>query len=867
MANEKFYLIFGDAPLQRIRINEPIDFSEVDFNLSQKEGGMGRDVTLSGGVQSFKFTKHRHDVEFRKILYYNDTYGFEADVKLVIVLESGQEFIGELDFATARTNDYDYFDCSVSLESSLQIFKRRSETKVDMFASTTIDGEFIEPLVPINMLLKAKPSIQQSTWETKNEVVIKQYMFGNDRVYFFPLQQSLTFDIKNSYVPFQNSLYFSPTSGSADEDAGLDSYNYITSDSKLKNIKVKIHIGNMKITHSTTSGSFIDLVILYGQKARTQRKFVELETTTAHSLYINNKDYEVEIEGIERGDKIWFNCSVTQTTPISTGGFNGVADISYSGITMSISTESTAYNSITPSFRLIDVMRQIAKSTSNLDVFAPRYENGGQFYDTILTNGNLLRNITDKPFYVSWDDIEKSIKGEHYADSEIQIDERVFVGLYEDYHTNNECGFFDKTQFSGLNKVPNPLYVLNEFNFKYETYQSLKENTEPNSDSTIHGQSIFTLFNKKADNKVEPTIKWVRDSVLLDVQQRLSTLVSKDTATQDDDKIFAIDTIDTTEDQRFAETTNLQHTYAGSILYLRSGGEVNFLVLGIRVGTALIIDIPDANNGNYNVLSVTNTELQLERVSAGSISSANDGARLTKYQYEIKKETIPLTNRTNEGFGLVLNLISPDKYSNLRYSVERNIRNYWNQFLASVNLYHKDKPLRNTFYKNNGQCETEYSGLRIKEKEDWIPNNPIVTPFMYEDVVFANVEFSEFITLQNQIRMRRGFIRTIDNNNRVLKLYPIKMSYENKSRQLTLTGQEKFQQTYLTINNEGGVITINNETMLKTLSYEIEEEYKVLIFDNERQRLYNGVWWNQVSVNGAVPETIEILKGWLDLLK
>jgi len=213
-----------------------------------------------------------------------------------------------------------------------------------------------------------------------------------------------------------------------------------------------------------------------------------------------------------------------------------------------------------------------------------------------------------------------------------------------------------------------------------------------------------------------------------------------------------------------------------------------------------------------------------------------------------------------------LNLNSPDKYSNLRYSVERNIRNYWNQFLATVNLYWKDKPLKNTYYKNNGKCETEYNGLRLTEKEDFIPTDPIVTPDMYEDVIFSNVEFKDFIALQNKIRALRGFVRTINNNNRVLKLYLINISYENKSKQLTMSGQEKFEKAYLSLVVESGLITINEETVLRKLTYEIVEEQQVVLFDLERQRLYNPVYWDKVSVNGVVFKTIELLKNALDLL-
>lgn len=849
MSREKFYLIFSDAPAKRIQINEPVYFGDVDFNLDQRENGMGRDVSLSGGSVKFKFTVYRHDDVFDKILYFNHFFGFESDVKIVIVLENGDEFIGELDFQMAETNDFNYFECPVILESKMQIFRRRSETKVDLFSSVSIDGEAIAPLQPINMLLQAKPSIQVSKWTQATPFEANILIASPD---YFNITQSLVqSEINNSFVPFiQKSVQRSDM-------------QIIEADSNLAN--VKLSITNLDIYVQNGSGDAnisIRLVKTTGDVDNLNPDSVVLYSASAHgddiSLLGDLPIYDVG--SLQRGEKLYLYMNA---------GTNGFARAKITKCDVTLTASSTAYNSVTPTFRLIDVMKQVALSISGLEVYAPRYDLGGQFYDTVLTSGKLLgANITD-PFYVSWEDIEKSIRPENNADSEIQLDKRVFVGIEKDFYTTDECGFFDNTQFSGMIRKANPIYCLNEFKFKYAKYQSLKENIEPNSDSTIHGESILTPFNQKVENSKECSVQWNRDSILLDVQQRLSTIVSKDTATQEDDTVFAIDTIPTEGDRNFTESTTLQHSYSPAYLSLRNKGDVNFIVLGIRIGTTFKINYPDPNNGDYQVYNVSQSELQLIRMSGGTISNANDGIRLTKYIYEIKQETIPITNRTNQDFTVVLNLISPELYSNLRYSVERNIRNYWNSFLATVNLYRKDKVIKNTFYKNNGKCETEYNGLRIIEKEDFIPTDPIVTPYMYDNVIFANVDFADFIELQRQIRTKRGFIRTIDNNRRALKLYPIKMSYENKSRQLTISGQEKFEKAYLTIVKQNGIITINDETKLRKVIYDpvvLERDKKVLLFDTGRQILYNGVFWDKVSINNATAPSIEILKEWLSLL-
>lgn len=833
MSKEKFWLIFPDQPTTKYIIDEPIGYSSVDWNLDQNEDNDGRDATLSGGKVPLRFTIYRNHY-LEKLLYFDQLTGSESNIMFFVQLETGQIHQGQLDFYGAKTNDFNYFECSVILESQLQVFKRRSEVKVDMFSSVGINKEVIEPLQPLNMLLKAKPSVQLSRWEkptTAPFTVVAGFLIKAVN----PAQNLIKSEIEDSFTFFDPEIFVGGTA------EAIEPFRMLTAQSTLKNVNIV-----MKNTVITVDDPTI--VRLYVFVNDTPTKLFEIVDSGSA-----NQDFTFNIPQLNRGEHVSMFFIV-----------QGFATINFDYI--EITADSTAYNSITPTFRLIDVMKQIAKSISGLDVYAPRYDLGGEFYDTVITSGKLLGGNVSDPFYVSWDDIEKSIRPEHNASSEIQLDGRVFVGIYEDFYTGEECGFFDNTQFSSLERIKNPKYHLVDFKLNFAKYQSLKEATEPNSESTIHGESTITTNDTNSDNHLENKIQWNRDAILLDVQQRLSTKVSADTATQDDETLFAIDTIATESDQSFTESTNLQHTYSDAFLSLRSNGDVNFIVLGIKIDTQLTIEYPDSNAGNYNVASVTNTELKLVRTSGGSISSANDGVRVTKYTYQIKQETIPLTNRTNEGFNVVLNLTNPDRYSNLRYSVERLIRKYWNRFLATCNLSHSAEELTNTYYKNNGKCETEYAGLRVIEKENFIPEDPILTRHMYEGVVFANVDMSDVLSLYNNIRTRRGFIRTIDHNKRVLKLYPMKMSYENKSRQLTVSGQEKFQKAYLTIVKQNNIITVNDETKLRKLKYRIEDDYYIVLYDLENYRLYNPVFWNQIEINSYKPETIVELKELLDLL-
>jgi hypothetical protein len=851
---EKFYFIFGEQPNTKRFIDEPIGYRGVPFILQRQEDGMGLDVSLNGDENRFTLSDQR-DHQLPEMVYYRDRYGFEANVKFGILFENGEELITQIDFETSTTDDFSYFEFTTITESSKQTFKRQIKTKVDMFSSLAITGESIEPLVPVNMLLQAKPSIQTSEWEQVDDYERNLSSVGSSLTTWYQVNPVINLkqsEIKDTYTFFNDTVSKKP------EPFNDSDFKLFLAQSNLNNVTVSLK--NFKIHFDTDvdngGNGFVNFKIrIYkGLSWATATQYILLSVFKQEN---ESYDYDgsftpLNIGSVQRGESVWmfYEFEVRQSTNVVIGAtprFEVLTKI-FNGGNVVVTGESSAYNSIVPSFRLIDVMNQISKSTAGLPIFAPRYNIGGEFYDTVLTNGKMLGgNITD-PFYVSWEDLFASVKGEGNSGYELSLNGDIFVGTEDDFYTDVECGVFEDIQFDSLAKETDAKMALNTFKLSFSNYQSMKENTEPDSGSTIHGETILTLPNKEVEGSLEVKIPWIRDAILLDVQQRLSTVVSKDTATKDDDKIFAIDTIATENDQQFTETTELQHTYTNAYLSLKSNGSVNFLVLGIRPGTTFQILLPDGNFGSYNVSEVFNTELRL----TGGGNPANDGVRLTKYIYEIKVETIPLTNRTNEGFVSVLNLISPEKYSNLRYSVERIIRKRWIKFLAGCTLWKPESDIQNTYYKNNGKCYTDYDGLQITEKENFSPDvDPIYTSNWYEGITFANVDFEEFVALCNRLRQFHGYITMKDINRRLLKIYPAKLSYQNDTRSIVMDGNEKFIKAYLTITNEDGNIVVNDETIVTVLKWDLIDR-KLELFDLERQRLYQGVYYYKTSINGSV---------------
>lgn len=840
---ELFYLDFKSDSFGKVLINEPIGYASCDFQLQQKDKLYARDISFSGGENQFEFVDYR-DHSLGQLLYYNHYFGFESKVDLIIQIAGIDNIIGELDFATSITDDLTYFKCKVIQQSDYQVIKRRKSVKVDLLSSKDANGNTIDPLIPENILLLSKPVVQKSRWTElpfDNPIGADGYLNPCINIVEYGIEETTTSFVKR--IPYGT--------GTPNED-----FQLIKANNNLNNINISIKNVSFLIDMVTANNDVKIVLYVAGEK-----KILESKIGTLINI---KSDYNLIIPSLKRGEIISFYIEWNASRLSGPGApvVNAIVNVKE----ILITSESTAYNSITPSFRLVDVMAQVVKSISGLTINAPRFANGGQFFDNRLFNGNFLRNIKDKPFYVSLEDIEKSIT-EMNADYEIQSDGRIFFGLEADFYNPIECGFFDNTQFSEMNKTFNPRFAVNEFNYSYKNYQSLKENEEPNSADTIHGESRWVFFNKMVENKKEVSIEWTRDAFLIESNRRKAIEITESTASQDDDTLFCIDTINTTKNRIFSEATELQHTYnsATGKLTLKNKGDINFILLGIEIGTSFEIKIPDTNHGSYTVDTVANNELVLVKVGSFVISSSGDGARLTSYAYTLDATSIPFTNYTNQNFTLITNLNTPDSYSNLRYSVRRNINNYWQSYLSTCNLYHKEKSILNTWYKNNGDCTTVYFGDTVTEKSDLLPDNPILSPFLYNDIIFANVELEDFIDLQNKIRTDRGFIRTIDNNERVIKVFPIMMKWEVLSKELIIKAEEKYEPKTMEISTENSFILINNETSVLTLDYKILDN-KVYVYDSNRQLLYNEVFWNNVSINNSLSDTIEILKSRLDLI-
>lgn len=858
-------------------IDIPIGFDSVDFQLKQDNNRLGRDVSFSGGETEFTFSNEREH-EFEQLLYYHNTFGFESKVRLIIEFDGTNNIIGDLYFKEAKTDELTYFTCKIVQDSNQARIKRRLEIKTDLLSDKDLDDNTVIPLATENILLQSKPVFQESKWE-QNETYSKVL----DAIYddiratqwyaFNPAVQLNQYDLENSYTFFQDTENVLRKVGSG-VPLPLKAFKVVTAKNNLQHIKINTSNFDFTITTDVDNGGngYVTggLYCYYGIDDATAKKITFFEyDLREHESFDYSGSFDVEIPYLDRGESIWFGFyqKVRQSADGAPGVQPRFESFPYiSNFNFSISGESVAFNTVVPSFRLYDVMKTTVRNVAGLEIEAPKFQSGTELYKQRLLNGNFLRGLTDKPFYINMQDLLKGLI-EYNADFEVTPYNYVFFGLYKEFYQNKEIGFLNKVQFDTLVKTFNERFCINQFSYKFNNYQSQKENSQENTFDVVHGESQWFVPNDLVDNKVEIEAKFIRDSFDIEFQRRKGYEENKSTATSDDDKYYEVDAIEITDDSEryFTETTTLLHSSddATGYIKLQNDGSFNFALLGIAIGEQFII-LSIENGGVYEVIDVTNNFVSLNPI--GSFASL-EGEFITTFKYYVSPATANYKLRLNEGFTLINNLRNGDNFANLAYTVSRNIYNYFSEFLSSCLLF-TDKKIKNTFYKNNPDCLTVLNGSQIKEGDSFRYDNQILSAYVYENV--TNIcSFQEYKDFENKVRLERGYFRFVDNNMNVYKGYPKQMKFINLNKdigEMTCDLEMKYDSKDMSITTPySGIIIINDETRLSEINYKIISN-KLFIFDFNMQPLYNGVYWNRISINNYKPTSIDELTNLLDLL-
>lgn len=883
MENFTFYLNFKNDATGLVEITEPVKFDGASFTVEQDKGRYGRDISYGNEEVSLEFYEGTFDngltMGLTQLLDCYKNYGFESEVEFILKQNGTTFTVGILDFQMAKTDLITFFECKVIQENNRAIIKRRNDINVDVFSDKDLDLNTITPLATENILLKAKPVLQVSKWvsgfpEVGQGLIIDDgfYIdFPSEYAYLNNLQQVKSSGIDNTLGYLDNQLKWT---SSTESSSTRENFGFILAQNEMTNISIKmnnIDIQSYLYTRKSDLPYIItgfyrvkmeivwgfDTVSFLGKYTIFDNQIDTDGLTEGFQYYNYSGDVSIDIPYLPRGAKIWIYCTGHNNRTSAKATYNTFGSLQSQTIIkafdLTITGTSTAIDSVIKGVRYIDLFKQNIKSISGLTVDAPRFDIDGEFYEQFAFNGKLIRQYNNKPFYVNFKDLTEGLQ-EVNADFQIN-DNNVFLGKYDDFYTNNDLGGYLQAPDNEFISNFNERYTINSFDYAYKTFEENKD--EANTIDGIHTKANFLLPNKLVENTKKIEVNHIRDPFAIESARRQGINTKESTSLDNDDKLFLIDVFELEDGAMGGFGAKLlMRLNDGKLEILNNtlngdGTPFNWTLLGFNLGSNFEI-ISGVNVGNYTVFEMTETNIKLTPIG---FTPTIEGDHFIKVEYPLNN--VNYVNRTNQGFTEIDNLASGDNFSNLRYSIKRNMM-HWSSYLKTASKYKPNGIIQNTFFKNNGLLSTKFESETVPTIEGANINvtdlsDAILSPMFYKTKVVASFETVK--TLLDKLATQKGFIRIVDTNDAVVKLHPTKLDYEWVTNLLTIEGEKRNESDYINIDTFGTALLKINEIgydiiILKNRWFKIDGFF-VTLYDLNNVPLINRTRFDKFKVNGV----------------
>lgn len=810
---------------------------KIDFAFYNDKGDpLGVPITLNNGV----LLTHKES-GLRFLIEENKRKGSEAIVKYKLKLDGSVISIAQFNFAEVDTDNESYFKCKLIQDTQKALIKKRNTIKIDAFSNKDLDDNTITPITTQRLLLTALPINGVSTWQSPEGFLNVELTggFATDFYWYYnPCKQSIKYEIENS-LSWLGALSVS----------SFDDYDTMAEFAVLEAVEqltdVKIEITDFLFYQNILGQTESSFRIVWG--------YSTLFPIGAHSVYnsgvINNGtfgysgDITYTIPVVPKGASVW----IFGRSRVGSGLDKAFTTLS--AFNTKISATSTAIDSVIEAVRYIDLIKQNYKGIgSNLPVNAPKFDVGGEFYDNMCYTGKLIRQITDKPFYLELKETVDSLM-EFNGDAQINDDE-VRIGQYEDFYQNIDMGGFLIAPDKNFKYTKNGRYLINEFSLGYEHFEEFRG--ESGTLQSIHTDTQWYIPANNSMDKKDVKLPFTGDSLRIESVKRRNTRIT-DNAEDTDDEIFRSDITSLPPNSRRKTQAFLRYSSNGSRVVILSDDSFSWNLLGFNVGDTIKV-----NGVSVVVESYTAREIVLIYTSV-----VNSGTMVFIIDY-------PLTNvqyvtRTNQGLIYSANLPSADKFGNLRYSIKRNIR-YWYAYLATAGKFIVEKSIKNTFFKNNGDCITQFTGepLPIKENDPIVIQDITDYKILNQNIITTTVTatFESVKELIGKVQNDRGFVRVQDQEGRIVKGYIKKLDHNWKYNELKLTLEEKNESDFLDITFASGILTINEvgypTKIVTEKMYNIFNGF-IQFFDENNINLCNRTYFDKVKYNGVIYNSIDEL--------
>ena len=761
--------------LNDVQIFEPFNFDGANIKIEQKENSFARDVYLFNEGVELSFYKNEFTGGlthgFDLITSAINEKGADADISFSIKNNGVSYFLGRLDLENMITDGVNFVKVKTIDEGGRFLFKRDFETKKKI------------ELAPLKVLLKAKPVEQISEWVTAYPITVisDMQLFHNSLGNLYSLTTMnaginalslIKSNIKNSVIPFYSTT---PVQTYLDRNYVLrevpinNNSKYVISATTLSNltINVKNIIGKAILKNLFGLGSGTNVYTNINSKYKLVMLVSDGDIIAGNfdyyvlwetNLYLSGLFSEVieeniptnidfSLNEISQGQRLHFYfisepTANTNTSIYSLERVDSFIELQQCEIT--ITSTSTAINSVIETHRWKDLM----SATSNLPVNAPLFEDGGEFYDVVLTNGYGIRSIRGKDFTTT----TKNVFDIDFMAMDYQINNDVVeVATFDEFYPENQTINIEELTADSIEYTPNKRFRLSDLKFGYKNFE--QDRDEQNTLDSVHTYSEWKMPNKYTQGKFERTTDIIFDPYKIESSRRLGFEDrTKNSSLSDDDDLFGISIT--------GIGNEIYQQYKGTFAQNTSGNELQLLTnafswysTGIEVGSN--VTITGSNAGTYTVIEINNIGNILK------LSGTNNGANVE----EVLTINYTLTgvlykSRTFEGFGTIDGVANPTNYGNLIFQQKRII-NRWLRYLATVKKYYPNDLIKQTYFKNNKFLKVD----GIDDSTDFDATNQILN----ENIVKIEVKCSfveAYFIAQEMVRRRTdgsigGFI-TID---------------------------------------------------------------------------------------------------------
>jgi len=881
-----FYLDFITSGHGIKEIEEPQGTDGVAFSIKQDDGRKGRD-TISTEGSKYRITDKMNGY-LDLILLNIKLKGHQAKIRVSIDYGDGIQILGLMNIQDVDTDGKTFIEFSIIQDSSESKIKETIEVPVDLFSATDLKGNPIIPCSKYKLFMPAKPYVRVSEWNNQPKLIQAQGS-ASFPSFFNPISNLVQYSVRESLTWLQEYSY-SVTGNSNTYSTPPQNFKVIRAASNLKGGKAILKLKLKTVRNPNGVGGTLGVRGRFG-KGRDGDSVQDFANNLAYSnpnvrefyttpvLTASNPSYEVDatltidLPDLDRGEVLYF-------TFIHLGADNNsiiASDNTFGECDLQIIYTENAYNIVTDAVRYIDAIKYVALSTAGMQVNAPRFEYGGEFYDQFITNAQLMRGL-NRPFYLSFKDIlDKQLRPELNGDFQVTPNSegmpQVFIGLRPDFYREVNIGTFLVRQYDTFrNLIINDRYACNKLNIAFTNYASQKESVAGNTLDIVHGESENYIPNDIVSNTREITIGIIRDPFLIqDMLDKIAdSLKNTDTATQDDDKLVMVDAVNFTP-APITETSQLEHDAVYFVrLILRNDLSFSWVRLGLAVGSNFTI-LSGLNAGVFTVESFTDQTLTLYRQDSNQVIL--DGLDIsTKYRYITTG--VNLKMRTNEGFTIIRNLAEPNNFGNLRFTAARILRDYYNSE-ADTMLLNNPLPVKNTKYLYNRDAVTQYNnGTVITEGESWSPDTAILTQFKFSCELQLNIK--EYFTLQDALKTQRGYIETYDQDGLIIQGYPTSLEWtglifgaetpEEFGGVMKGEFEERYNQFQVQITAEGISRIINGISYENGFTYRVDGLGYVRLMDHNGKKILPPVLYNRIRVNDSqAAVSAQEISGWLNM--